>query len=375
MIEKFQRTYEKLRKIVGGKNKRIKELEDELEEYRKRHPSTVGVKKNGKTYEIAEANKNPEEDHIQQESGRGKPGAQISHKVYSRIILKITRRVKVHPDLNECSECHSTLIHKGTRKRIVEGMSVIEPGVVKYRLDRLYCMKCRRIYEPKIQEAFPGSLLSTGAMLTVAYFRITMRMSIENTSTTMMQVFGIHISEGEIQNILSQFSDALGNQYETLLTSIRNAQSRRMDSTSWNISGNPYNLWTFLTKSKAIFHMSKGSRNEVPSEAFKVHNGTDVHDRHFAFETLAKATRKDKQHCWSHIICDTKELEEFYGYESTRIKRSVQTVFEEAKTLNCHGTTDDMERLYHKLVFLLDSDYEHKRSRRFEDNLLKRKKE
>ena len=36
---------------------------------------------------------------------------------------------------------------------------------------------------------------------------------------------------------------------------------------------------------------------------------------------------------------------------------------------------EDIEGLYHKLVFLLDSDYEHKRSRRFVDNLLKRKKE
>ena len=35
----------------------------------------------------------------------------------------------------------------------------------------------------------------------------------------------------------------------------------------------------------------------------------------------------------------------------------------------------DVENLYHKLVFLLDTDYEHKRSRRVVDNLLKRKKE
>ena len=34
-----------------------------------------------------------------------------------------------------------------------------------------------------------------------------------------------------------------------------------------------------------------------------------------------------------------------------------------------------MENLHHKLVFLLDSDYEHKRSRRFVENLLKRRKE
>jgi len=252
---------------------------------------------------------------------------------------------------------------------------MIEPEVIKYRLDRLYCKRCRRTYEPEIPEAFPGSTLSLRVMLTVAYFRIGMRMSIENTAATMMNVFGIRISEGGIQNILSQLSDSLGREYFSLLQEIRDAPSRHMDSTSWSVNGNPYNLWTFLTKSEAIFHISKGNGHEVPMEVLKDHEGTDIHDRHSAFETLAKVTGNDQQYCWSHITCDAKELEDLYGYEGSRIKRSLQTVFGEAKAFNGHGTMDDIERLYHKLVFLLDSDYEHRRSRRFVDNLLKRKKE
>ena len=43
------------------------------------------------------------------------------------------------------------------------------------------------------------------------------------------------------------------------------------------------------------------------------HNGTDIHDRHSAFETFASKSKNDQQYCWSHIICDGKELEEFYG--------------------------------------------------------------
>ena len=110
-------------------------------------------------------------------------------------------------------------------------------------------------------------------------------------------------------------------------------------------------------------------------ELLRDHEGTDVHDRYSAFETFASKSGTDQQYCWSHIICDAKELEQFYGFEGTRIKRSLQTVFEEAKEYHGHGTMDDIDGLYHKLVFLLDSDYEHKRSRRFVDNLLKGKKE
>ena len=110
-------------------------------------------------------------------------------------------------------------------------------------------------------------------------------------------------------------------------------------------------------------------------ELLKDHGGTDIHHRYSAFGTFASKSGNDQQYCWSHIICDAKVLEDFYGFEGTGIKRSLQTVFEAAKEYHLHGTMDDIERLHHKLVFLIDSDYEHKRSRRFVDNLLKRKKE
>ena len=71
------------------------------------------------------------------------------------------------------------------------------------------------------------------------------------------------------------------------------------------------------------------------------HKGTDIHDRHSAFETMASKTSNDQQYCWSHIICDAKELEDFYGDEGKRIKRSLQAVFDEAKAFRGHGTMQD----------------------------------
>jgi hypothetical protein len=373
MIDKFQRAYENLKKIVDRLEDENRKLRQELNEYRKRHPSTLGIK-NGKTYDIAvSGDAQPEDIHGMHE--KRKPGAQPGHKGHFRIRSRPDRKIRIHLDLNEYPECHSHLKRKGSRKRIIENIPIIKPDVTEYRMDRLYCSRCHRIYEPKIPEAFPGATLSLRAMLTVAYFRIGMRMSIENTAATMMNVFGIRISEGGIQNILSQLSGSLGDEYSSLLHAIRDAPSRHMDSTSWRIDGNPYNLWTFLTRSEAIFVVRKSNGHEVPMDILRDHKGTDIHDRHSAFETMAFKTNNDQQYCWSHIICDAKELEDFYGDEGARIKRSLQAVFDEAKAFKGHGTMQDVENLYHKLVFLLDSDYDHKRSRRFVENLLKRKKE
>ncbi|EQD75462.1 hypothetical protein B1B_02111, partial [mine drainage metagenome] len=55
--------------------------------------------------------------------------------------------------------------------------------------------------------------------------------------------------------------------------------------------------------------------------------------------------------------------------------RSLRRVFYEVKSFMGHGTMEDVEKLHHKLVFLLDPDYDHKKCRDFVFNLLKRKKE
>ena len=105
------------------------------------------------------------------------------------------------------------------------------------------------------------------------------------------------------------------------------------------------------------------------------HKGTDVHDRHSAFETLAKKTGNDQQYCWSHIICDAKELKKLLGNDGNRILRSLKRVYREEKAFEGHGTVEDLEKLHHRLFFLIDSDYDHRDCRSFIDNLLKRKKE
>ena len=208
-----------------------------------------------------------------------KPGAQPGHKGHFRIRSRPDRKIRIHLDLHECPGCHSHLKRKGSRKRIIEDIPIIKTKIIEYRMDRLYCSRCHRIYEPDIPDALPNATLSLRAMLTVAYFRIGMRMSIENTAATMMNVFGIRISEGGIQNILSQLSDSLGHEYSSLLQEIRDAPSRHMDSTSWRIDGNPYNLWTFLTKSEAIFVVRKSNGHEVSMDILRAHKGTDIHDR------------------------------------------------------------------------------------------------
>ena len=178
-----------------------------------------------------------------------------------------------------------------------------------------------------------------------------------------------------MQDILYQLSDALGDEYKNLLKSVRKAPSRNMDTTSWRIDGRNCGLWTFVTKSEAIFLVAESNSHEIALNILGKHNGTDIHDRFNAFETLASKTKNPQQYCWAHIISDAKELEEFYGDEGLRIKRSLKSIYNQAKSFNGKGNSEDIEHLYHRLVFRLDTGHEHIHSRKFVENLLKKRKE
>ena len=369
MIEKFQRAYENLRKIVDRLQEENRKIRNDFDEYKKRHPSTVGVK-NSKPYAITKESV-PPDDSIPKK----KPGAQKGHKGHFRKIPQITEHVSVSASDFTCPSCSTSLVRKGIRTRVVEDVPPIMPEVIQYRIERMYCRKCMKIYESDVPNTLPGARLSMRAMLIVAYLKTGMRMSVENVSEAMKEMFGIRISEGEIMNILYQLSNALGPEYENILERVRNAPSRNIDTTSWRENGANMDMWTFVTKCEAIFHVSKSNNHEVALELLGKHRGTDTHDRHSSFETLAKKTKNPQQYCWSHIMCDAKELEEFYGEEGKVIKESLQVVYREAKEFHGKGQMDDVEKLYHKIVFLIDRDYVHPKCRKFVDNLLKRRKE
>ena len=101
-------------------------------------------------------------------------------------------------------------MRKGIRRRVIEDIPLIEPKIIQYCIERMYCRKCREAFEPEVPNALAGARLSLRTMFIVSYIKIGMRMSIENVFTTMKELFGIKISEGEVQDILYQLSGALG---------------------------------------------------------------------------------------------------------------------------------------------------------------------
>lgn len=171
------------------------------------------------------------------------------------------------------------------------------PINTQYRIQRRYCKRCRIIIKPDISNALHNATLSIRTVIILAYFPMSMGMGIDNVSATMKNVLGIHISEGEAQNIMSQMWDALESEYWKLLDQIQKASYMHMISTLWRINGENHNMWALVTRGEAIFHIAKIKGHEVTLEILGKQNGRDIHDGHSAFETLASKTGHPQQYC------------------------------------------------------------------------------
>lgn len=135
MLDKFRRAYVNLKKIVDKLEEENRKLREELNEYKKRHLSSIGVN-NGKTYDIAVPQDVKPEGIDHENNEKRKSGAQPDHPWHFRMRKKPTESIRIHLDLKECPECHSSLKRKGSRKRTIDDIPVIKSEIVEYRMDR-----------------------------------------------------------------------------------------------------------------------------------------------------------------------------------------------------------------------------------------------
>ena len=116
----------------------------------------------------------------------------------------ITERITLMAGGFSSPICSSPLVRKGIRRRAVDDIPPIVLSVIEYKIERMYCRHCKRTFELDVPNAPPGARQSLRTMLITTYLKMGIRVSTENVSITMEEMFGITISDGEMQDILYQ---------------------------------------------------------------------------------------------------------------------------------------------------------------------------
>lgn len=359
-IDELKRVNEKLRKEKDS-------IEDEFERYKMRHPDTVGVK-SGKVYAITMP--------VRRKSCK-KPGARLGHEPFFRKKPEHIDREVLVP-VAHCPHCGGSNLSETVqdiRTRTIEEIPVCQPIVTRYEIERRYCRNCKKIVEAAVPVALSGSRIGIRAMLFVVWLKIGLRLPKEAIPKLLQEAYGLTISEGEVQCILSQVAEAFGPTYDRMVQDMRERPARNMDETTWRINGQNAWLWVFVTKWEAIYDIASTRGHEAALKMLGENpKGTDVHDRFSAYKTLAvKTGNRPQQYCWAHILADSKELTQFYGDEGRHIHKTLKKTYKKATGFNHDGTDEDVEHLYQELTDNLDRTYKSSHCYKFVKNLLGQK--
>lgn len=367
-IENLKKELEKLRDENGKLQEQNRKLRRDFDDYRNRHPETVGVK-NGKAYEIKA--ETPTAGEMAANPTKRKPGAQPGHKPHNRPLAEPTEVVPVPVSVCPHGADHvlSAAVQE-TRTRTVEDVVIVKPGVTQYEIERRYCRDCEALVEAIVPGVLPGARLGLRAMLIVAWLRYDKMIPQGAIPEILEKMCGLRISEGEVQGCANQLAQAYGPFHESLIEDLRSRAVKNVDETVWRTNGKHGYLWAFVTKWETIFEIASTRKHEVPLRVLgEKAGGTIVTDGFSGYKSLVDKTKLKQARCWAHILQDSKELAEFYPDEGPGVHAGMQSIYARAKAYEGRGTPEDVAGLKAALDALLDRSFNHSKVATFARNV------
>jgi len=363
------------------KDQRIKELEEELLDYKKRYEKVKEeFEKVKKEFEEFKAKHAITVSNLRQAlkikpnlSSAAKPlGAQKGHKAYTRRTPERIDKIKALIP-KRCPQCNIILPNKirEVRSRYVTDIRLISKVITtRYDIHRKYCPQCKKLVEPEVTSALPHARFGLNLMLLVMYLKLGLRLPCNKICSYFMDMFGLKISEGEIIGILRQLVVAFGNYYSYLEKLVKLARIKYSDTTSWRINGRNYVAWVFIACGVVLYKIRKSNNHKVGLSFLNKQQGNVlVVDRLSAMRLFAKKAGFLLQLCWSHILQDAKQLAEEFGAEGRYIHKKLKEIYALAKGLNHKGNQEMVEQLKAEVFQLTLRRYNHSTIRKFVNNL------
>ncbi len=94
----------------------------------------------------------------------------------------------------------------------------------------------------------PKCCFGLNLLILIAFLRYGIIMPFNKIAKELDICYGIHISEGTIQNQLTRFANYLGPEFEGIKREVKEMAAVNVDETSQRINGKNHWLWAFITK-------------------------------------------------------------------------------------------------------------------------------
>ena len=304
IILRQQTLIEQLQQTIAQLHSRVADLEEQIKRL------TQPPKDCSNSSVPSSQSPKPNHHHAQRKKKRGpKPG----HRGASRKRQPPDVIVECRP--SRCGRCGADLSEMPGklvgRSQVVE-LPPIKPVVIEARRYQVTCALCTErqaaTYPPGLE---PERTFGPGIEALVCYLHHLQHISYDRLETLMRQLFGLHLSQGAIANLMRRAAGTLQPQAQKIRETIRASPVIGCDETGARVDGRNRWQWVFETE-QASYHVivpTRGSQTieQVLGEAQPQVWVSDC------FSAQLKAPAKQRQLCLAHQLRDLQ-----YGIDAER---------------------------------------------------------
>jgi transposase len=242
--------------------------------------------------------------------GRKKPGQKPGHKGHRRPTPEEIHERKEHR-ASCCPHCQGRLIHgEQTRTRYTEDIPEnIEPVVTEHTIHRDWCPHCKKLVEPRVGDALPGSQIGNRVLALSSWLHYGLGQTLDH----IVEVFNCHLhfklTPGGLMQQWYRLQEILYPWYEEIHRGALDSAVLNADETGWRVNGQGHWLWCFTSPRLTCYLIDRRRGRPVVARFFRdAFRGTLVTDFWGPYNAVVCSAR---QVCLAHLLRDLEHVERY----------------------------------------------------------------
>lgn len=241
---------------------------------------------------------------------------------YRRPIPKDITTVEPHT-VSECTHCQGELTKKSTRVFYEEDIPLpINKIVIKHEVEVGYCAVCKRQ-----SSGYPipskKAVLGESVKKYVCILSIANRLSHAQIQDHLRDIFGIHVSIGEIGNIMETEANHLRPEYQGLKESVISQTGTHYDETSWKVQKEEQGKYAWVVtgtdNNDTVFSLGrsrgKGNIEEIGLAKLGISDDYGAYRKSF----------EEQQLCWAHPNRKLRDMAESREFKEEKEQQVLKT--------------------------------------------------
>ena len=213
---------------------------------------------------VALANKKAK-DKAQKENERKK-----RTQSFTRQLETPTRSVRHAAD--NCPDCGRTLCGgwEHSRRQVID-IPQTPVSVIDHIIVARHCGVCNKRCLPKVDlsaEVVGNHRFGVRLMALIGMLKNSCRLPVRMVEVLLKSLYGLHVSAGEIINVLNLIAKRGQNYLENLANQVRASRYVNADETGWRENGLNGYLWSFSGPFLRYFLYDRSRSGEIPREFF-----------------------------------------------------------------------------------------------------------